>query len=132
MRIVRVILVLGAILHLSGGHYGVLQCIAWANMLVSYSAEGGLMEGARMTFDGEHPCGMCKAISAAKEHDRQDGEKAPPTGVDKLSLKDLKLTERISLDALRPDDFKHPGFSRPTGLSTQTSNAPPSPPPRRV
>lgn len=35
------------------------QEIAWVRMLVTYTAERGLVQGVTETFDGEHPCSMC-------------------------------------------------------------------------
>lgn len=44
----------------------VLQTVAWTGMLVNYSQDRSLSEAANMTFDGEHPCGLCCAIKKAK------------------------------------------------------------------
>ncbi len=44
-------------------------------MLISYSAEEGLIKGARQTFDGDHPCDLCVAITDAKQQD--SGPEAP-------------------------------------------------------
>jgi hypothetical protein len=45
-------------------HLPVLQVVAWANMIVDYSRDADLSDAIEMTFDGEHPCPMCKAIQA--------------------------------------------------------------------
>ncbi len=39
-----------------------MQGAAWARMLVSFSKEAPLTESLAMTFDGLHPCGLCKAV----------------------------------------------------------------------
>jgi hypothetical protein len=57
-----------------GAHWGVLQVAAWANMINVYSEEKGLWEGLKDTFDGEHPCEMCKKLGAEKKEEQQ---KAP-------------------------------------------------------
>jgi hypothetical protein len=41
----------------------VLQTVAWTGMLIRYSSEGGVRQGLAQTFDGEHPCPLCKAIA---------------------------------------------------------------------
>lgn len=61
-------------LQLCGGHYGTFQVVAWARMLVDYSQKDGLLEGAVKTFDGEHPCEMCKCIEKAKKSDSEKPE----------------------------------------------------------
>lgn len=45
-------------------HLPVLQVVAWAGMIVNYSRDAEISEAFEMTFDGEHPCPMCKAIQA--------------------------------------------------------------------
>jgi hypothetical protein len=57
-------------------------------MLVNYSSADGLMEGARKTFDGQHPCAMCKAIAAGKQEEQKQPQQRPTRAGD-LSLKDL-------------------------------------------
>jgi hypothetical protein len=63
-----------AFLQLLGGHWAILQAGAWAGMVVSYSQQAGLMAGVSQTFDGEHPCPICKAIQDGQKHEQK---KAP-------------------------------------------------------
>ncbi|MBV9878509.1 MAG: hypothetical protein JO025_27500 [Verrucomicrobia bacterium] len=63
-----------AFLQLLGGHWAILQVGAWAGMAVSYSQQAGLMAGLSQTFDGEHPCPICKAIQVGQKHEQK---KAP-------------------------------------------------------
>lgn len=129
MRVLRVILVLGAILHLTGGHWGVLQCVAWTKMLVEYSTEEGLLEGARKTFDGEHPCCMCKSIAAAKQQEKKEPLQLP-SGLKDLAFKDLMPPAGSLLPP--PRFFELPLISTPFAASTHSEigRRPPSPPPR--
>ena len=41
-----------------------LQLIAWASMFARYSWSHGMLDGWRMTFDGNHPCAICHAVAA--------------------------------------------------------------------
>ncbi len=41
-----------------------LQLIAWASMFVRYSWSHGMIDGWRMTFDGNHPCAICHTVAA--------------------------------------------------------------------
>ena len=68
-----------------GAHWGVLQIAAWASMVSVYSAEKGLVVGLKETFDGEHPCAMCKKISTAKGKDSQQNSPLPAGGQSEVS-----------------------------------------------
>jgi hypothetical protein len=77
-----------ALFFIIGGHWGVLQTVAWANMIWTYSTQdGSVLAGAKKTFDGEHPCNMCDSIKEAKKQEK----KAPEI---------LSATKKIELFAL--------------------------------
>jgi hypothetical protein len=40
-------------------------------MLISYSRDASLTEAARKTFDGGHPCGMCKLVEKSREDEKR-------------------------------------------------------------
>jgi hypothetical protein len=94
-------------------------------MLIDYSqTAGGLATGISQTFDGEHPCSMCKAVKKAKQ------EQAPQGIVLKLSelkatspLTELPISIRMTSDA--PSYFSKTLF--PSGIDRQ---GPPLQPPR--
>lgn len=54
-----------------GGHLALLQTIAWGNMLVDFSSETSLSEAMEKTFDGEHPCALCKVVKKSKSEDEK-------------------------------------------------------------
>jgi hypothetical protein len=71
----------------AGGHWMALQSLAWTQMLVSYSQDGPLLEAVAKTFDGQHPCTLCKKIERARrsqpvsrtiQQDSQASFLAPP------------------------------------------------------
>ncbi len=64
-----------AMFSLLGGHWAVLQTVAWTQMLRDYSQNATVAEAVKKTFSGEAPCSMCKQIAGA----RQQEEKAPAT-----------------------------------------------------
>lgn len=68
-----------------GGHLVLFQTIAWGNMLVTFSRSGTLSEAVQKTFDGQHPCELCKAVKKSKEND------------DKKPLVQTKTTLEITL-----------------------------------
>ncbi len=48
-------------------HWPILQGIAWAGMVVSYSKAHGIRSGWEMTFSGDYPCAVCIAIQTGVE-----------------------------------------------------------------
>jgi hypothetical protein len=48
-------------------HWAFLQTVAWMGMVVSYSEHAPLREALASTFDGKHPCCLCRAIAAGKK-----------------------------------------------------------------
>jgi len=58
-----------------GLHWTVLQTVAWAAMIVSYSQEAPLGEAVAKTFDGQHPCTLCKQIAKGKRSEKKSDYK---------------------------------------------------------
>jgi hypothetical protein len=58
-----------------GGPLALLQGVAWATMIRDYSRTGSVTAAVEKTFDGKHPCALCKKIAAQRSHE----EKAPVT-----------------------------------------------------
>jgi hypothetical protein len=55
-----------------------VQEVAWAKMLVSYTQQRGLVRGVVETFDGKHPCKMCaKAEQLRKSEGKGDPMNQP-------------------------------------------------------
>ena len=73
----KVVVVLALVVSL-GAHWALLQSVAWVGMIVTYAQEATLAEAVRMTFDGEHPCRLCKVIKAdratEKKQDTENGQ----------------------------------------------------------
>lgn len=65
-------LLIGMLLVSMGGHLAVLQTVAWSKMLVDFSATDSLTVAVEKTFDGEHPCPLCKVVKQTKEKEKQD------------------------------------------------------------
>src|SRR6184192_2864605 len=49
-----------------GAHWTLLQSIAWVGMAVSYTQNSTLKEALLKTFDGKHPCTLCKVVQQGK------------------------------------------------------------------
>lgn len=54
-----------------------VQEVAWANMLVAYTQERGWKQGVIETFDGEHPCELCKAAEKMRQGEDPQNDSAP-------------------------------------------------------
>ena len=103
---------LGAALFLvAGGHWGTLQTVAWAGMLWNYTqANGSLLSGVKKTFDGEHPCTMCKSIQTAKSEEQSK----PVTLVSAKKIESLPapVGAALPLRDCREFDFPAPATAR--------------------
>ncbi len=69
---IKSITVLALVLTL-GLHWALLQTVAWTGMVINYSQANPFPEAVSMTFDGEHPCRLCKVIKQGRtEEQRQE------------------------------------------------------------
>ncbi|HEX5399204.1 MAG TPA: hypothetical protein VFY06_09165 [Verrucomicrobiae bacterium] len=50
-----------------GLHWALLQSVAWTTMLADNLCSHSLSVSVERTFDGKHPCPLCKAIAAGKK-----------------------------------------------------------------
>jgi len=64
-------LLVGALFLAIGGHWAVLQTVAWATMIVDYSHHASLVEAVGKTFDGQHPCQMCADIQKNSQREKK-------------------------------------------------------------
>ena len=74
-RLLGCIVMTAALFLSTGGHLALLQGVAWATMIRDYSRAGSVTAAVEKTFDGKHPCPLCKKIAAQRSHE----ENAPVT-----------------------------------------------------
>lgn len=100
-----------------------LQSIAWTAMIVDYSKNTSFCHAIAQTFDGAHPCSLCRIVNKGK------------TAEDKSNLQpltpkiDLICTKR-AINLVPPSaylDYLAADFSL-----SQIEEAPAVPPPRRL
>ncbi len=108
-----------------GLHWAVLQSAAWVGMVVVYSQDGSLGEALEKTFDGEHPCPLCKMVESGTSSDDREQRKAEVTKVKKLDLM-LAVMESLVVPA-SPDV---PDYLPPELRLSLREDSPPLPPPR--
>lgn len=119
----RVLTVLLLVLSL-GLHWALLQTAAWAGMLVAYAQDGNLQAAITKTFDGEHPCPLCKAIEKGRSEEQRQDRKAPRSG---LKLEPALAWESTAFSFVLDRPPLLPAPSRP--LPSRTDE-PPKPRPR--
>jgi hypothetical protein len=61
-----------ALVAMLGAHWTLLQTIAWTTMLADNLQSSSLHVAMEKTFDGQHPCCLCKAIAAGKKSERKN------------------------------------------------------------
>ena len=106
-----------------GAQWAVLQSAAWVGMAVTYSIKAGsVAEGLSETFDGEHPCPMCKLVAEGKSSEKKD-----PKSSAKLKI-ELFAQQYTVLVFARPTAHELPRAVDETAPSRHLS--PPVPPPR--
>ncbi len=54
-----------------GLHWEFLQSVAWVGMVVKYSERTGIAEALEKTFDGKHPCALCKVVAEGKKSEKK-------------------------------------------------------------
>ena len=104
-----------------GLHWAFLQTFAWTTMLVDNLASASLSAALQRTFDGKHPCALCRAIAEGKKSEKKAD-----------TLLRIKKFEGLSAPvaiALSPPASFPPIEVANVSLGT-VSHAPPTPPPR--
>jgi hypothetical protein len=106
-----------------GGHWAILQSVAWVTMVASYSQTAPLKAALVKTFDGKHPCPICKFVSTGKKSEqKQETQKL-------LTKLDIFLASTPAGLFPPVPDALH--FTQPPSAGAR-SDAPPTPPPRTL
>jgi hypothetical protein len=69
--------VIVALVVMTGAHWAALQTVAWTTMLASNLCQQNFTVAVSQTFDGEHPCPLCKAIAAGKKSEKKSEAVSP-------------------------------------------------------
>ena len=104
-----------------GGHWAMLQTVAWASMLVDYSRNGALTEAVEKTFDGRHPCRICTEIQKGQGSEKKHEALQP---LKKIELFDQLVADFVFLSA------SSVSLTISDSFSVVRSHAPLVPPPR--
>jgi hypothetical protein len=121
MRRLTHFIVLAAFVFSCGGQWYALQCVAWVKMLHDYSQMVPFTEAVSMTFSGQYPCAICKAIA--------DKNQAENDKIVSFQKYDKKYFPPVAVAPPRPDAVAFQYASSLNSLQAR-SEPPPTPPPR--
>ncbi len=121
MRRLTHLIVLTAFVFSCGGQWYVLQSIAWVKMLHDYSQMVPFTEAVSMTFSGQYPCAICKAIAEKKQSENDK--------ICSLEKFEKKFFPPVSITLVRPTAVSFQYTDYLNSLQAR-SEAPPTPPPR--
>lgn len=93
-------LLIGTLLVSMGGHLALLQTVAWGKMMMDFAHQVSFSEAVDKTFDGAHPCALCKVVKKSKSE----------------SEKKLLLKSEMKMEVALPAPVKVP-FPRGTELA---------------
>jgi hypothetical protein len=117
------LLVIAALITAIGGHWAALQSLAWTTMLADNLRSGSLSEAVQRTFDGRHPCALCKQIAAGKKSEQKNSAS--------LALKKFEFAHLGVVFIFRsPTDFRL--LADRDSAGRLRSQLPPVPPPRSL
>lgn len=104
-----------------GLQWSILQSAAWVGMIIRYSQDSTLSEAIIKTFDGQHPCRLCKLIEQGKRSEKANQITNPNQKLEATASEPL-------LSLFHPESLT----AGPSPLSSQESLAfpPPHLPPR--
>ena len=105
-----------------GLHWAVLQTAAWAGMLVTYSQDASWQTAVDKTFDGQHPCQLCRLVKTGRS-----AEKTPETQL-KTSKIEACSPVTLVIDLNSPDVSVLVSLELPCPVGR--TDSPLSPPPR--
>jgi hypothetical protein len=106
-----------------GLHWSFLQSLAWVGMFISYSHEASLKAALVKTFDGQHPCALCKQVAQGKQAEKK--AEFEPAG----KKFEFSYTPAVF-------EFRAPSYcwetSAPAVCAAPMAHTPPVPPPRVI
>jgi hypothetical protein len=123
MRRLTHFLVLAAFVFSCGGQWYVLQGIAWIKMIHDYSEAVPFTTAVGMTFSGDYPCAICKAIA-----DKKQSQDDKICSIEKFEKK-LMPSMAVALLPPAPTSFSYVALEDSFSARTEP---PPTPPPRLV
>jgi hypothetical protein len=123
IRTIGLPLIALAMFSVGGGHWAILQTIAWAGMLRDFAREGPLTTAIIKTFSGENPCGLCLKVEEGRQK-----EEAPVSVKSDTKAESFLCAESSAAQSPISRDFSYP--PGPCLAWIQRVTSPPFLPPR--
>ncbi len=114
-------LVVFSLVVMVGGHWAILQSVAWVGMAFSFAQTASLDVALKKTFDGKNPCSLCKAVDEGKQSERKAGLLKLETKLELCLAPCGLLLDAPPLVAVVPGTAE---------TALPRSESPPTPPPR--
>jgi hypothetical protein len=114
-------LVVLALVASTGGQWFVLQSLAWVTMAVSFAQTDRLDVALEKTFNGKHPCRLCKTVEEGRKSEQKQATLKVET---KLEF----FFDREAVELPEPPEAIHHTFF--VVLYFSRTDSPPVPPPR--
>jgi hypothetical protein len=124
-RVIGLPLMCLAMFSVAGGHWAILQTVAWAKMLGDFSRGASIEVAIMKTFSGKYPCALCRKVEKGRQI-----EEAPATVKVEKKTESFLCAQNPIAQLLFPRDFSYPPGVRLACIGR--SDAPPFPPPRLV
>ncbi len=120
-----------ALILLMQGPAMLVQEVAWVKMLASYTQERGLKRGVIETFDGKHPCKLCKQADEIRrqEQPREPAEKPLPAKPPRLAWADMVTGEMLGVPDISGRDIPVSVIACVARDSGKGADSPEPPPP---
>ncbi len=83
-----------ALLSICGGHWLLLQSVAWSGMVIKYSRDAPLAVAVAKTFDGAHPCSLCHMVKKGKASEKKSDLQSASPRVDLICVQRSFRLER--------------------------------------
>ena len=109
-----------------GGQWALVQSAAWTGMFIKYVKHDSVAEALSKTFDGQHPCRLCKAVTQGANGSKSVPSKSPAPLI-KINLLSHS-TETVLVQAI-PERTR---IAIVAERAHPRSEAPEAPPPRAV
>ena len=123
-KVAQVLIVFSLVLAI-GGHWALLQSIAWIGMLAKFSQTNSVSEAWVKTFDGKHPCKLCIAVQEGKKSEQEQESVRVERKLDFFILNNKPF-------ALRRGFSISDGFPILSQFALERFEQPPTPPPRKA
>jgi hypothetical protein len=105
-----------------GWHWALLQTVAWSGMLIRYSRVETFQSALSKTFDGKHPCALCKVVQQGRSEEQNQDPQTPQTS--KLDFAILPVS------GIDPAPLDFPRIEPAVQIAERRVESPPKPRPR--